>query len=147
MEDTVEVAEETVVVAVVVEEITIPAATGASNATKVDILHETAVRLIVVTNVIKLVILLGIVTNPEMVVVAAVAVEAVGIPGSPVIIVTRRVTLLVIVLILKVHQSATIVDNLGILLGIVTERTAKVVATVVAMMKTEHLGGVVAAEK
>jgi len=81
MEDTVEVAEETVVVAVVVEEITIPAATGASNATKVDILHETAVRLIVVTNVIKLVILLGIVTNPEMVVAAAVAVEAVGIPG------------------------------------------------------------------
>lgn len=55
--------------------------------------------------------------------------------------------MLVIVLILKVHQSATIVDNLGILLGIVTERTAKVVATVVAMMKTEHLGGVVAAEK
>jgi len=147
MEDTVEVAEETVVVAVVVEEITIPAETGASNATKVDILHETAVRLIVVTNVIKLVILLGIVTNPEMVVAAAVAVEVVGIPGSPVIIVTRRVTLLVIVLILKVHQSATIVDNLGILLGIVTERTAKVVATVVAMMKTEHLGGVVAAEK
>jgi len=54
--------------------------------------------------------------------------------------------LLVIVLILKVHQSATIVDNLGILLGIVTERRAKAAVTVVVMMKTEHLGGVVAAE-
>jgi len=80
--DTVEVVEEEVVEMVAVEEIIIPAVTGASNATKVDILHETAVRLIAVTNVIKLVILLGIVTNPEMVVAAAVvvAVEVEGIP-------------------------------------------------------------------